>query len=794
MPDVAYNPNRSSSPEDNYLPPLRTIPSLENARQQQSDYMDTTPDVSEPILPPIKRRAGNQPRLQSIGELDLFRNNDRCLRCRTSSQECDSERTCSSCTSHAHSGPLKEAWRLLGCHRGPLTSLADHVQPPHLDLRHSPPSPSSPSRKDVIEWISSQRFPIPITDLVQTNVDFSDKTWWSETANAADPVAARGTFGIFSPPPAILCAMASSTTSTHASLNLVELLGTTGHLSANRAAEEQLYPALYHAKALLREAALVCLIGHRPIVRCEFGGSLPPYLDVDSQLDGLRPYIWQFLRSVDNHVARKPGNPREWLALFQALCIFSVVRSMLIGIYISNREDTTSDSYPAVVDAVYKALVQLFSSYSTSPFDDMPQLSREDGAVAFQQTAAIIGRSRWQSHSIRSTTDFLTKLGDPRSLTFFRLDDQLLEQLSRIDTSASPIIPITPAKRQNTAPPSGEMPAPITKRSASVPKANSSATYQRPPVKRVFCTQCNDCPEGFRGEHELRRHTQARHSTVIKRWVCQDPGNMAAGGIQPVVPLSNCKACLMKKNYGAYYNAAAHLRRAHFTPQNSGNKASGDWPPMAVLKEWMLEVQQVPDASGHGVRIIGSKEPSLTPEPYNQNVAMSVEVSPPPAPLSSRFPSMTATPEPAETFYMDPSPSGAVYGAKCPHPDCGRVLRDLAAHMLTHQAERPEKCPAKNCPYHTKGFARKYDRNRHALTHYRGTLACPVCPADSEESVFHRADVFKRHLVSVHHVEHNGSEPYSGGCTVCNKKEGTFGTLGEYYEHLDECIMAVLED
>jgi hypothetical protein len=28
---------------------------------------------------------------------------------------------------------------------------------------------------------------------------------------------------------------------------------------------------------------------------------------------------------------------------------------------------------------------------------------------------------------------------------------------------------------------------------------------------------------------------------------------------------------------------------------------------------------------------------------------------------------------------------------RCPHPDCGRVFKDLKAHMLTHQAERPGK-------------------------------------------------------------------------------------------------------
>ena len=53
----------------------------------------------------------------------------------------------------------------------------------------------------------------------------------------------------------------------------------------------------------------------------------------------------------------------------------------------------------------------------------------------------------------------------------------------------------------------------------------------------------------------------------------------------------------------AYYNAAAHLRRAHFKPktpsrknkdgENRGGKAGGDWPPMSELKYWMKEVKEV---------------------------------------------------------------------------------------------------------------------------------------------------------------------------------------------------------
>ena len=56
--------------------------------------------------------------------------------------------------------------------------------------------------------------------------------------------------------------------------------------------------------------------------------------------------------------------------------------------------------------------------------------------------------------------------------------------------------------------------------------------------------------------------------------------------------------------YGAYYNAAAHLRRAHFHPrkrgrkgkhdEKRGGKGGGDDPPMDILKQkWMKEVEIV---------------------------------------------------------------------------------------------------------------------------------------------------------------------------------------------------------
>lgn len=150
---------------------------------------------------------------------------------------------------------------------------------------------------------------------------------------------------------------------------------------------------------------------------------------------------------------------------------------------------------------------------------------------------------------------------------------------------------------------------------------------------------------------------------------------------------------------------------------------------------------------------------------------------------------------------------------RCPHPDCGKRYKDLRAHMLTHQNERPEKCPIQTCEYHTKGFARKYDKNRHTLTHYKGTMVCGFCPGSgsSAEKSFNRADVFKRHLTAVHGVEQtppnsrkkptvsgvNGAQKLTtyapdatGKCSTCSQ---TFSNAQEFYEHLDDCVLRIVQ-
>lgn len=169
--------------------------------------------------------------------------------------------------------------------------------------------------------------------------------------------------------------------------------------------------------------------------------------------------------------------------------------------------------------------------------------------------------------------------------------------------------------------------------------------------------------------------------------------------------------------------------------------------------------------------------------------------------------------------YVSPGASAEYSGdetkdkQRCTYPDCGKIFKDLKAHMLTHQNERPEKCPIQTCEYHIKGFARKYDKNRHTLTHYKGTMVCGFCPGSGSpaEKSFNRADVFKRHLTAVHGVEqtppNSRKKPSAGAanrkkqlasyapdatgkCSTCSQ---TFSNAQDFYEHLDDCVLRIVQ-
>lgn len=710
-------------------------------------------------------------------------------------------------------------------------------------------------RRNMNEYLERTYIVSPVmSDLVRAHLDFDDGFWWTEDLAAlpiANPTMAGYSKDPVDRPPPVLKVLAASWNAEGTPFRLWELFKLSGYLSTNREMEKQAYPVLYRVKLLLREILLYDLQQTEPSIRTDVDMANAQPLPEDIDFAGRNRLIYncmtQFLQSFESSTTRRVlSEPKSWLAVFISLCIFSIVRTILADLVSTLPRSAQTHAQSALAGAtamhsVYKVLVSVFTWSTPVVLDDAAVELDAGDRFLFANTASAIRKDEWPTWGIRSSRDFLLGLGsdylgDNIGFNgFFRQRTPIYRPISyqppnnippldesrragldwrpvepfwgprnEVDASAAPTFALEPARRHTV----GESPAfqrALARGLASPSKLRT--TYQRPPLRRVYCTKCNEYPEGFRGEHELRRHTDAKHAALVKRWVCTEPQSHSQGSPQPVIPLAKCKACVTQKRYGAYYNAAAHLRRAHFNPHRGG-KASGDWPPMTILKDWMREVRQSIDVnendsdSGEEENDMRMVEEYALPRQSSFTEAPRLAPAPPQGPLlaPSIAPSLDSTIHSSSPV----TPKVEDNRNRCPHPDCGRVFKDLTAHMLTHQEERPEKCPIESCEYHIKGFARKYDKNRHALTHYKGTMVCPFCPGSGTayEKAFNRADVFKRHLTAVHNVEQTppnsrkmvitGNSSRNGGDAKCSICQTHFATAQEFYEHLDDCVLNVI--
>ncbi|KAH7124073.1 key lime pathogenicity protein [Dendryphion nanum] len=205
--------------------------------------------------------------------------------------------------------------------------------------------------------------------------------------------------------------------------------------------------------------------------------------------------------------------------------------------------------------------------------------------------------------------------------------------------------------------------------------AITKVPYTRPQHPKMYCPHCTERQEGFRGTHELERHVARKHATVRKAYICIDASDNQKF-------LSGCKHCRNGKEYGAYYNAAAHLRRAHFHPRKKGRKAKGDekrggigggdHPAMDYLKQhWIKEIEVRGDLNSGSSRrrspsadlSDNTEDSSVNNFEYPEYDSMDTSYLAPPTVDISPIPTLDSTSFIEQNNYLHPSHVFDPYGS-----------------------------------------------------------------------------------------------------------------------------------
>lgn len=109
---------------------------------------------------------------------------------------------------------------------------------------------------------------------------------------------------------------------------------------------------------------------------------------------------------------------------------------------------------------------------------------------------------------------------------------------------------------------------------------------------------CPDCSITLRGPHERQRHWDNVHAPVKHVWICVQPEQSP---FRPKKSLDICKQCKQGKQYNVYYNAAAHLRRGHFSPSRRGRRPRGEvGPPASTISAERSQGPSIEDMKAHG--------------------------------------------------------------------------------------------------------------------------------------------------------------------------------------------------
>jgi hypothetical protein len=423
--------------------------------------------------------------------------------------------------------------------------------------------------------------------MVKRHLDFDDGFWWTDDlasfppGNPSLPTFSRDPVERAAP---VLCVLASSynMSSSATPYNFWQLLRLS-RLTPSREVEAAAYPVLYRAKLLLRETLFYDLQQVDPVIRAPTSASNPsPVFDGDAADSHARYRLLfdcmsHFLHSFESLTARR-GTPdvKDWLALFFSLCILSIVRALLSERASQALHSPGSATSPAAIQGVYKALITIFA-WSMPMILDMPDtMVTNEERELLGALSVLLHQSTWADRGLSGSRDLLFALGDAEGQDINGFIHQTvrpgkftLPPIARRDEPARKPLPdmrpqhhqwpahheheqyslrgepdrLLPSPqrgidqgRRHTVAESPTFPGSSGRGPTSPIAASRLRPYTRPPMPRVFCQKCNEIPEGFRGEHELRRHNDAKHASLVKRWVCTEAPRDLDLEPQPVIP------------------------------------------------------------------------------------------------------------------------------------------------------------------------------------------------------------------------------------------------------------------
>ncbi|KAL8838365.1 MAG: hypothetical protein Q9170_002172 [Blastenia crenularia] len=272
---------------------------------------------------------------------------------------------------------------------------------------------------------------------------------------------------------------------------------------------------------------------------------------------------------------------------------------------LKSQASNASSSFESTVDeSQSSATTNLHSKSRASSFSNAHLLDYTGGIVPERSQSSLLAPpvSLSQSSSSHLANDLqmhrtISSQSQPLPQPYFSIRNQQHAQV--LQPLAPKVEPVIPSMSRSISSEHRMIRVKSADGSVKDKVSIAKAPYVRPQQPKILCPHCNVKPDGYRGEHELGRHINKTHSLTRTVWVCVDISLDQRF-------LSQCKQCARGKRYNAYYNAAAHLRRAHFNPRPKGRKnknsdeetikragsSGGEFPPMDVCKLWMREIRQ----------------------------------------------------------------------------------------------------------------------------------------------------------------------------------------------------------